>query len=498
MVKWIDNTTEILSISEMYKVEKQVCAQGITSLSLMEAAGEAIADAVLNICEDGRILILCGLGNNGGDGFVAARLLENNGRKVRVLCLGSIDELNGDARASASNWTGEMCKFTSSLFEDTQVVVDALYGIGLNRPITGLGEDIIEKLNETNIPCVSVDIPSGVDANTGKILGCAVKANICVTFFRRKPGHLLFPGKDKCGDVRVADIGIDKSIFTSLPPKIHENTPQLWLENFPIPEVQGHKYNRGHAVVVGGEELTGAAKLASFAALRSGAGLVTIASPKESSMVYRSGSPSVMVKDINNLEEFTSIISQKSVTGVLIGPGNGVNKETYDRVLRAITCNPCVLDADALTVFEQCPNVLFRALKNMSECNNVITPHEGEFKKLFIKEAESKNSKSKIELAISASSINAVIVLKGADTIITSPTGLIYINTNSSPYLATAGSGDVLSGIILGLLVQGMIPFEAASAGVWLHGESGRMFGPGLVAEDIAKIIPSIFKKLNL
>ena len=498
MATWIDNTTEILSISEMYKVDEEACAKGVTSLKLMESAGAAIAEVVQRNYEGGRILILCGLGNNGGDGFVAARLLKDSGRNVRVVCLGAIDEIKGDARESASNWTGEICPFTPSIFEDTQVVVDALYGIGLNRPISGLGELIIKKLNKTDVPRISVDIPSGVNGNTGQILGCAVQADICVTFFRRKPGHLLYPGKTACGTVMVADIGIPVSVLESIPPKIYENTPQLWLESFPIPKIQGHKYDRGHAIVVGGNELTGAAQLASFSALRSGAGLVTIASPPTTSMVYRSGSPSVMVKSINNLEEFDEIVNDSRVKGVLIGPGNGVNNETYQKVLRVITSKKCVLDADALTVFEHCPEVLFAALKNTSKCNNVITPHEGEFKRLFSRDDAFKNSRSKIELAKSASRINAVIVLKGADTIITSPIGLVYINTNSSPYLATAGSGDVLSGMILGLMVQGMKPFEAASAAVWMHGECGRVFGPGLVAEDIANMLPSILRKFNL
>jgi hydroxyethylthiazole kinase-like uncharacterized protein yjeF len=498
MTKWIDNTTEILSVSEMYKADEEACTTGLTSLNLMESAGAAIAEVVQNICNDGRILILCGLGNNGGDGFVAARLLKNIGRNVRVVCLGTIDEIKGDARESASNWTDEIGQFSPSIFEDVQVVVDALFGIGLNRPVSGLGGLIIEKLNETDLPCISVDIPSGVHGDTGQILGSAVQADVCVTFFRRKPGHLLYPGKDNCGDVMVADIGIPVTVFKNISPKIYENTPQLWLDDLPIPKVQGHKYDRGHAIVVGGNKLTGAAQLASFAALRSGAGLVTIASPPTASIVYRSGSPSIMVKDLNNDKEFSKFINHSRVKAILIGPGNGTNRETYDKVLTALASKPCVLDADALTVFEECPEVLFSALKNTSKIKNVITPHEGEFKRLFSNVISLKNTRSKIEIARSASSINAIIVLKGADTIITSPSGLICINTNSSPYLATAGSGDVLSGIILGLMAQGMKPFQAACAGVWLHAESGRVFGPGLVAEDITEMLPSILRKIIL
>jgi len=494
ITKWIDNPLEVLSLSEMKTADLRAVELGCSSLTLMESAGQAVADAVQETYPYGNVLVLCGPGNNGGDGFVAARILRGYGRTVRLGCSLDIEALRGDAYTNALRWKSEVYKLENSIFEGMDIVIDALFGAGLNKPIVGQEKSVIEIINQTKLPCVSIDVPSGVDGDTGKVHGVAPIANICVSFFRKKRCHLLYPGRSFCRDIRIADIGIPSAVLSELAPKIQINHPSSWIEEFPKVEVTEHKYSRGHAIVVGGDKLTGAARLAGRAALRIGAGLVTIASPIKSAYIYRISSPSIMVSDINNTEEFSELIVDKRVTAVLVGPGNGINKNTFDYALKAIETNRCVIDADALTVFSEAPNLFFDALSNTTAGVSVLTPHEGEFYKVFSSFSINDKELSKIELAINASLHNAVIVFKGPDTVISSPDGRVNINNNSPPDLATAGSGDVLSGIILGLIAQGMPSFEAASAGVWIHGECANEFGPGLIAEDISDIIPIVLR----
>jgi hydroxyethylthiazole kinase-like uncharacterized protein yjeF len=488
--RWIDSAPELLSVSEMYRADEAAIAGGVSGLDLMEAAGAAVADIVQERWPEVAVLVLCGPGNNGGDGFVAARLLADSGRQVRLALLGSIDKLNGDAAANAARWTGEVVPLSPSLLEGADVVVDALFGAGLGRPLDGVARQTIEALNAAGLPCVAVDVPSGVHGDTGQVHGAAPQAAVTVTFFRRKPGHLLYPGRGLCGEVRVADIGIPDTVLTEISPRLSENLPELWRDLLPRPQAQGHKYDRGHAVIAGGAVLTGAARLASYAALRVGAGLVTIAAPPAASVVYRSGPPSIMVRDIDDGDGFAALVAEPKVTAALIGPGNGVDKDTADRVLRGLATKPCVLDADALTVFADRPETLFAALSAAPAGVNVLTPHEGEFARLFKATA---HGDSKIELASGAAvQAHATLLLKGADTVIAAPDGRVVVNTNATSYLATAGSGDVLAGFIVGLLAQGMPAFDAVCAGAWFHGACGTAFGPGLIAEDIADMLPDI------
>ena len=493
--RWIDSAPELLSVADMYRADGLAIAGGVAALELMEVAGAAIADTVQERWPDGAVLVLCGPGKNGGDGFVAARLLASAGRRVRLALLGSIDKLDGDAATNAARWAGDVAPLAPSLLEGADVVVDALFGAGLSRPLDGLARQTIDALNASGLPCLAVDVPSGVQGDTGQVLGAAPQAAVTVTFFRRKPGHLLYPGRGLCGEVRVADIGIPDSVLAEISPRLSENQLHFWRDLLPRPDPQGHKYDRGHAVIAGGAVLTGAARLASHAALRVGAGLVTIAAPPAASTVYRSGPPSLMVRDIADGDEFGALVAEPRVTAALIGPGNGVDKNTADRVLRGVATKPCVLDADALTVFADKPETLFAALSATVAGTHVLTPHEGEFARLF--PGLSPND-GKIGLATAAASpANATILLKGADTIIAAPDGRAVVNTNASPYLATAGSGDVLAGFIVGLMAQGMPSFDAACAGAWLHGACGAAFGPGLIAEDIADILPSILHDIK-
>lgn len=492
--RWIDNEPELLTVSEMYRADATAIAGGVAGLDLMEAAGAAVAEAVQVGWPAGAVLVLCGPGNNGGDGFVAARLLAEAGRDVRLALLGSADKLDGEAAANAARWTGEMAPLTPALIDGADVVIDALFGAGLGRPLDGVARETVDAVNASGVPCVAVDVPSGVHGDTGQVLGAAAQAATTVTFFRRKPGHLLYPGRGLCGEVRVADIGIPDTVLREIAPEICENLPGLWRDLLPSPRPQSHKYTRGHAIIVGGAVLTGAARLASYAALRVGAGLVTIAAPPEAGDIYRAGRPSTMVHDIADSDAFSALMAEPRVTAALIGPGNGVTAETTDHVLRGLAAQPCVLDADALTVFADTPEALFSALAKAAPRTSVLTPHEGEFARLFPGLAESDGKI--VRTAAAAAQANATVLLKGPDTVIAALDGRIAVNANAPSYLATAGSGDVLAGFIVGLMAQGLPAFEAAGAGAWLHGACAAAFGPGLIAEDIADMLPNVLSEI--
>ncbi len=490
--RWIETAPELLSVAEMYQADTATIAGGVPGLDLMEAAGAAIAETIQNALPDGDVVVLCGPGNNGGDGVVAARLLTDAGRTVRLALLGSPDKLKGDAAANAKRWTGDVLPLDPSVIEGAAVVIDALFGAGLERPLAGIVQETIEKLNASGVPVIAVDVPSGVHGDTGQVLGAAPQAAATVTFFRRKPGHLLYPGRGLCGKVRVADIGIPETVLAAISPRLSENLPGLWRDLLPQPRPHDHKYDRGHAVIAGGAVLTGAARLASYAALRVGAGLVTIAAPPAASAVYRAGRPAIMVRDVADGEAFAALLGDPRVSAALIGPGNGVDAATADHVLRALALKPCILDADALTVFADQPDKLFDALNAAPAGTNVLTPHEGEYARLFHGVAGA-DADGKIERATAAAArTNAVVLLKGADTVIAAPDGRAAVNTNAPPNLATAGAGDVLAGFITGLMAQGMPAFEAACAATWLHGACASAFGPGLIAEDLADMLPSV------
>ena len=476
----------------MYRADGLAIAGGVAGLALMEVAGAAVADVVQELKPTGGVLVLCGPGNNGGDGFVAARLLADARRRVTLALLGSRDTLDGDAAANAARWTGDVVPLAPTLLEGADVVVDALFGAGLGRPLDGVARATVEALAASGLPCVAVDVPSDVHGDTGQVLGAAAKAAVTVTFFRRKPGHLLYPGRGLCGHVLVADIGIPDTVLGEISPEVSENLPQIWRSSLLRPQPEGHKYDRGHAVISGGAILTGAARLASYAALRMGAGLVTIAAPPGSGGVYRAGPPSIMVRDIADGDTFSALLADPRVTATLVGPGNGIeggiDGETADRVLRALALRPCVLDADALTVFAERPDDLFAALSAAPASASVLTPHEGEFARLF-----PGGTGSKIDLARAAAvRAGATILLKGADTVIAAPDGRVSVNANATPYLATAGAGDVLAGFIVALMAQGLPAYEAASAGAWFHGACGSAIGPGLIAEDLADQLPGV------
>jgi ADP-dependent NAD(P)H-hydrate dehydratase / NAD(P)H-hydrate epimerase len=490
---------EVLTSAEMERADRLSIAAGTPGFALMLSAGQAVAEAANDLVEAGPILVIAGRGNNGGDGFVAAAELAARGREVSVILLCERDRLQGDAASAARGWKYPVLPFNPQAIGRPALIIDALFGAGLNRPVNGDPRDMIEAINANGAPVLSVDLPSGINGTTAAVMGVAVRAAETVTFFRRKPAHLLLPGRIHCGRVRVADIGIDPGVLGEIRPLTFENVPPFWQKSFPVPQVDGHKYARGHAVVVSGDiAATGAARLSARGALRAGAGLVTLASPRDALAVNAAALTAVMVRPIDTVVEFAGLLTDRRLDTCAIGPAAGVGARTRDFVLTALSAGRrLVLDADALTSFAEAPDQLFQSIKAASDPRVVLTPHQGEFSRLFGDTGDSSADRSKLDrVRAAAQRCGAVVLLKGADTVVASPHGRASIAANAPPWLATAGAGDVLSGMIAGLLAQGMPAFEAASAGVWMHGEAAREAGPGLIAEDLPEVLPAVFRRL--
>lgn len=488
---------ELLTPDEMAACDRLTIAGGVAGIALMEKAGRAVADAVARHPLGTRVVVIAGPGNNGGDGFVAARVLAERGYPVRIALLGDAAALKGDAAEAARAWRGSVEPATPQVIAGAGVIVDALFGAGLNRAIEGEARALIEAINASGVPVIAVDLPSGINGASGAVMGVAVRANESVTFFRRKMGHVLLPGRLHAGKVRVVDIGIPDSVLTRVPISTSANGSALWGKHFPVPRLDGHKYSRGHAVVAsGGVSFTGAVRLAARGALRAGAGLVTLASPREALAVNAAASLAVMVRPVDGANELRQLLSDKRLNAVALGPGLGVGANTRDLVKAALEGERAVvLDADALTSFAEEPGALFAAIGIGRPI--VLTPHQGEFGRLFRNVEQIPDNTPKVEVAKAAARASgAVVLLKGPDTVVAAPNGRAAINENAPPWLATAGSGDVLAGIITGLLAQGMPAFEAACAGAWLHGEAGNEAGPGLIAEDLPEALPPIFARL--
>lgn len=515
---------EVLTNKQMAEADRHADARGVSFLTLMENAGRAVAEEAARMVRRGsRIAVLCGPGNNGGDGFVAARLLRERGYDVRVSLLGARGDLKGDAAEAARRWPLVVRPASSDELQSMHLVIDALFGAGLSRGIAGDTAELVDAINDSGLPVLSVDVPSGLNGDTGIHDGAVVHATRTITFFRKKPAHLLLPGRVLCGEVVVADIGITASVLDYAPDSplafaAFENAPLLWQQHFPWPRLDGHKYARGHALVVSGPAFqTGATRLAARAALRIGAGLVTLAGNSGATGVNAAHLTAIMLAVCNGAAALREILSDARKNAVLIGPGAGVGSETCDLVEAALGSGAAVvLDADALTSFAASdpapvkvqfgftgarsssaptPQSLFDAITSSPQRSVVLTPHDGEFARLF---PDLASVPSKLDRAREAAKRSgAIVVLKGADTVIAAPDGRAAINSNAPPTLATAGSGDVLAGMITGLLAQRMAPFEAAAAAVWLHGAAGEAFGLGLIAEDLPDILPRVLSALN-
>lgn len=490
---------EILTVSEMTGADQAAITAGTSGFALMRRAGQAVADVADQMAPHGAILVVAGRGNNGGDGFVAAAELAAKGRDVSVALLCDRATLKGDAALAAAEWKGEVLPCDPAALGQPNLIIDALFGAGLNRPVKGDPYAMIEAMNASGVPILSVDLPSGINGDTGEVMGIAVEASATVTFFRRKPGHLLLPGRAYCGETEVADIGIEPDVLDTIAPKTFENVPDLWADIFPSPQADGHKYARGHAVVVSGDLVsTGAARLAARAALRAGAGLVTVASRRDALSVNAAALTAVMVRETETPQQFAELLTDRRLNACVIGPAAGIGNRTRDLVRAALSARRgVVLDADALTSFADDPEALFAEIKKHDDPQVILTPHTGEFSRLFSGFQSSYPHASKLERTrLAAVQSGAVVLLKGADTVIAAPDGRAAITANAPPWLATAGSGDVLAGIIGGMLAQGVPAFEAASIGAWMHGEAGQEFGPGLIAEDLPEMLPAVLRNL--
>jgi hydroxyethylthiazole kinase-like uncharacterized protein yjeF len=483
---------ELLTAAEMAEADRRTIAAGTPGMTLMEAAGAAVADVAAALVPDGPVLVVAGPGNNGGDGFVAARRLAAAGRAVTVALYGDPARLRSDGAIARERWSGPTLPAAGPLPE-AALVIDALFGAGLDRDVTGSAAGLVAAMN-AGPPVLAVDLPTGLDADTGRPLGVAVRAAATVSFFRKKPGHLLYPGRGLCGPLTLAQIGIPEAVLDAIGPAAFENTPALWGALWRPPSPEDHKYRRGHALVVSGPlARTGAARLAAGAALRAGAGLVTLASPGAALAVNAAHLTAVMLTRVDDAAGLAAALAEPRLTAVALGPGLGTGPREQALVAAALAAPPAaLLDADALTVWQDDPPALFAAIAARAAAV-VLTPHDGEFARLFPDLADlAKPARTRAAAARSG----AIVLLKGADTTIAAPDGRLAINANAPPWLATAGSGDVLAGLAAGLLAQGLPAFEAACAAAWLHGAAGAEAGPGLTAEDLAPALRPVLRRL--
>ncbi|MEH2570379.1 hydroxyethylthiazole kinase-like uncharacterized protein yjeF [Bradyrhizobium sp. AZCC 2289] len=411
---------EVLTTTEMERADRLTIAAGTPGFALMMSAGQAVAEAAMDLVGEGAIVVVAGRGNNGGDGFVAAAELAARGREVSVILLCERDSLQGDAALAAKGWKFPVLPFNPQAIGKPALIIDALFGAGLNRPVKGEPHEMIEAINANGAPVLAVDLPSGINGTSGAVMGVAINAAETVTFFRRKPAHLLLPGRMHCGRVRVADIGIEAQVLDEIRPQTFENIPPAWQRSFPVPRIDGHKYARGHAVVVSGDIVsTGAARLSARGSLRAGAGLVTLASPREALPVNAAALTAVMVRAVDTVVEFAELLNDRRFNACVIGPGAGVGGRTRDLVHTALSAKrSLVLDADALTSFAEAPDRLFEAIRQSDDPQVVLTPHEGEFPRLFSDSSNKHPNRSKLERVRDAAQRSlAVVLLKGPDTV---------------------------------------------------------------------------------
>jgi hydroxyethylthiazole kinase-like uncharacterized protein yjeF len=512
---------EILSVAQMGRADALAIEGGTPGITLMQAAGQAVAQAIRERWAPRDTLVLCGPGNNGGDGFVVATRLLQAGWPVRVAGMAPESGWKGDAALAHRQWLQAWADHHAETDSDVAaapavraladerprsdtLVVDALFGAGLNRPLDGDAARALLRAQQLGATVVAVDVPSGIWGDNGLADG-AVPCALTVTFFRAKPAHLLMPSRALCGEVVVADIGIPPQVLPSLHVRCWDNQPELWLDTWPSMDEAGHKYHRGHALIWGGPVMTGAARLSAMGCARAGAGLTTVCTPQSAWGVYASTLLSVMVSplagDSADLwgDGVRRLLEDDRLTACLIGPGavGGLSPAGVRGLVSVMLASgrPVVLDADALSAFQDDPELLFAAIAAHAR-PVVITPHEGEFRRLFTM-PQVALAGSKLDRARAAAArCGAVVVLKGADTVVAAPDGRCAINRHAGPALATAGAGDVLAGMLLGLLAQGMPAWSAACAAVWLHGDLAWNAAPGLIADDLPGRIPDALSRL--
>lgn len=496
---------EILTPGEMAVADRATTRLGpADGYRLMRNAGMCVARVALkDFPAASGIHVLCGPGNNGGDGYVAARLLVEDGCAVSVWR--DLPPREGsDAALAAEDCPAGFRPLRELSIPPGALVIDALYGAGLTRPLAGVDARAVDIVTASGAKVLAVDVPSGVCGASGRPLGVSFRADATVTFFRKKPAHVLEPGRFLCGALTVADIGIPERVIAETGCRTFENGPALWLAQMPVPEIETHKYRRGHVVVAsGGTSSTGAARLAAAGAARCGAGAVTVLSPPSALVVNASHLTGIMVRPVADAAAFSGFLAEGKASSAVVGPGFGnfdrlagfvhaALKGTFETGLRAV-----VLDADALSAFRDSPYDLFDAIQARGAPPAILTPHEGEFARLFADIAQDGRLSKLDRARAAAERSQAVVVLKGADTVIAAPDRRAAVNSNGSPWLATAGSGDVLAGICAGLAAQGMPAFEAACSAVWIHAGAGLLHGAGLVADDLPGLLPDVMSALS-
>lgn len=497
----LDIYPELLTPAQMQEADRLAAAEGpYDDYGLMRNAGAAIVAAIRLRYPAARSFdILCGPGNNGGDGYVVARLLDEAGFSA-TLWRQAMPRPGSAAERAARSCPLVPRPLAEFVPTAGQIVIDALYGAGLDRSMEGDAAAAAQACNKAGAQVVAVDLPSGLSGESGKPLGPAFRADLTVTFFRLKPGHLLEPGRSLCGDIIAADIGISRDVLTAISPRTFINLPALWEEGLPFPQRGQHKYSRGHvAVFSGGPTSSGAARLSAMAAARVGAGAVTLYAPASALLVNASHLTSIMLRKVDTRQDFCDAAALRRADAVVLGPGFGLERPLQAMALAVLAQEgpgTLILDADGLTAFRDQPDMLFSAIA-ASRLDVVLTPHEGEFVRLFPDLVDNQTA-SKLERARKAAQQSgAVIVLKGPDTVIASPDGRAAINANGTPLLATAGSGDVLAGLIGGLAAQKMPAWQAACMAVWVHAQAAANFGPGLIAEDLPGLIPSVLREFH-
>ena len=481
---------EVISVAQMRDIDRAAADLGVATRVLMENAGRAVAQAMFARWQPQATAVLCGPGNNGGDGWVAARLLRDAGWPVWVEAVVEPGALTGDAADAARCWSGDTFPLAAARAPTAELYVDALFGAGLSRPLDGRFTALARQSMEAPERFVAVDTPSGLHGDFGRPLGeTCFRAGLTVTFVRKKSAHLLAPGRFFCGEIVVADIGAPESVVAAQTIQLWENSPALWRASFPWPRSETHKHARGHALVAsGGRGRTGAARLSARAALRVGAGLVSVLSPADAYAENAAQLTEIMLREAKDARAYAE--AGQTAQCLVVGPAFGVEDMHLAYLKAALAAperGPLVLDADALT--------LLAPFNQRLDPRDVLTPHVGEFKRLFPDLLDA--APTRIAAARQAAArTGCVVLLKGPDTVIAAPDGRAVINATGTPFLATAGSGDVLAGIIGGLIAQGMASFEAAAAGAWLHGRAGETVGPGLVAGDLCEALPDLLNGL--
>ncbi|MFB2532914.1 NAD(P)H-hydrate dehydratase [Paracoccus sp. p4-l81] len=516
---------EILTCAQMRAVEQAAIAKGaVTGLELMERAGAGVVGAIETKWPQlftpperadlrSRAVVLCGPGNNGGDGYVVARLLANRGWDVQVYALGDPARLPADARTNHDRWRaiGPVTPLIPDrAFFQCDVLVDALFGTGGRGMLTGL-DGLLMAIEEAagNIFCgpnspgidhiVAVDVPSWLDADTGQARNdyCPVVSDLTVTFHTAKPGHYLAEGPELCGDLAVVELGLFNAPLAQHPdPSLRRPIYLATANRHRLSKTEGHKYDHGHALILsGGPGRGGAARMAARAALRIGAGLVTLACPGAALTENAARLDAVMLREVDTADTLAALLDDRRITALALGPGLGLDRARDLLPIALAARRATVLDADALTAFADAPDRLFAALH--PDC--VLTPHAGEFARLF---PDLNLCDSLAATRAAAARAGCTVLLKGPATIIAAPDGATQINAavyaDAAPWLATAGSGDVLAGIITGLLARGCPVSEAAAQGAWMHAAAARAFGPGLIAEDLPDQIPAVLRALGL